>query len=76
MATQQELEQIVRLHHMCMEFMGVINEFRSMPCSSLEQRMFGTVDRYSRKVRDNSPTDEQLNQLRELQLKEDQNVER
>lgn len=73
MATREELEQIVRLHHVCLELSGVISEFRSMPCSSLEQRMFGTVDRYSRRIRENAPTPEQRDELRALHEKEVEN---
>lgn len=75
MATRQELEQIMRLHHICLELTGVISEFRSMPCSSLEQRMFGTVDRYQRRIREFAPTEEQINQVRAMHAEEDQNVE-
>lgn len=70
MATREELEQIVQLHHICLELTGVISEFRSMPCSSLEQRMFGTVDRYSRRMQENAPTHEQREQLRDIHQKE------
>lgn len=70
MPTREELEQIVQLHHICLELTGVISEFRSMPCSSLEQRMFGTVDRYQRRISENAPTYEQRESLREIHAKE------
>lgn len=70
MATREELEQIVTLHHICLELSGVISEFRSMPCSSLEQRMFGTVDRYNKRICDNAPTFEQRDELRAIHQKE------
>lgn len=70
MATREELEQIVSLHHICMELSGVISEFRSMPCSSLEQRMFGTVDRYHKRICENAPTLEQRDELRNIHQKE------
>lgn len=70
MATREELEQIVTLHHICLELSGAISEFRSMPCSSLEQRMFGTVARYNRRISENQPTPEQRDELRALHQKE------
>lgn len=64
MALRSELEAIFTLHHICMELTGVISEFRSMPCSSLEQRMFATVDRYQRRISEHAPTEELRNELR------------
>lgn len=74
MNNRKEIEQIVRLHHICLELMGVISEYRSMPCGSLESRMFGTVDRYVGKVRENAPTLEQIDQLRAIHAEELKNV--
>lgn len=70
MATRKELEQIAHLHHVCLELSGVISEFRAMPCSSLEQRMFGTVDRYQRRIRENALTPDQRDELRAIHEKE------
>lgn len=72
MALRSELESILTLHHICMELTGVISEFRSMPCSSLEQRMFATVDRYQRRISENAPTEAMREELRKyhLELKE------
>lgn len=52
---QTAQRKVVVLHHICRELTGVINEFRAMPCPSLETRMFGTVDRYAKRIRDNAP---------------------
>jgi hypothetical protein len=49
---QQKIES---LHHVCLELIGVISEFRSMPCRSLEDAMFKTADRYKKRVQDNAP---------------------
>lgn len=49
---QQKIES---LHHVCLELMGVIGEYRAMPCSSLEERMFRTADRYKQRVEDSAP---------------------
>lgn len=56
--TLEEMQQskIIQLHHAAMELSGVIAEFRTMPCSSLEQRMFATHDRYQRKLRECAPS--------------------
>lgn len=69
--SKSEIEQIIQLHHVCMELSGVIAEFRSMPCSSLEQRMFGTLDRYQRRIAENAPTLDQREALRLQYQKED-----
>lgn len=39
-------QRIASLHHVGMELMGVIDEYRAMPCDSLKLRMFQTADRY------------------------------
>lgn len=39
-------QRIASLHHVGMELMGVIDEYRAMPCDSLKVRMFNTADRY------------------------------
>lgn len=39
-------DRITSLHHVGMELTGVIDEYRAMPCFSLQQRMFSTADRY------------------------------
>lgn len=43
-------QRIARLHHVGLELTGVIDEYRAMPCASLQERMFKTADRYRRRL--------------------------
>lgn len=43
-------EREARLRHVGLELMGVIDEYRAMPCESLRQRMFSTADRYRHRL--------------------------
>lgn len=43
-------QRIARLRHVGMELTGVIDEYRALPCDSLQVRMFQTADRYRRRL--------------------------
>ena len=43
-------EHLASAIHVGLELMGVIDEYRDMPCDSLRQRMFSTADRYRRRL--------------------------
>jgi hypothetical protein len=50
-----ERNKVAVLHHVCMELSGVIAEYRAMPTTCLEDRMFKTADRYQKRIVDNAP---------------------
>ena len=49
-------EKVERLHHVCQELRGTIDEYRRMPCSSLEIRMFRTAQRYNTTILNCAPS--------------------
>lgn len=48
--TKQLKSDLAEARHLALEFSGVIDEYQSMPCTSLLDRMFKTLDRYRKRV--------------------------